>query len=308
MINIIYSSFHCCEHGELLDYYWNGKTHFLTTENSLQQEAMVRAPQRVDTQFRRLDISCRLQVIAVQQLFRWYRLLVTWRYSKNYFIDFILDYFVQSLQLLCNLIFFFIFKIVKFQRLFSNSSCDVIQYDFILQFILKHDEWRSLREVEPFPSSICPSNPRTLLVVKSLIRQIVSFHPDIQYLHIGSDEVWHLGLCSVCTKRAAASKYGKSSLYLEHILVIAQYIQETYPYLKIIIWDDMLRSIDLQVLNGILLYSLIATFDRADLFMRSIFLSFCRTLHRQICGTHGVALQSQGQFFFTRWYFFFFLF
>lgn len=119
------------------------------------------------------------------------------------------------------------------------------------QFVLKHDEWRSLREVEPFPSSICPSNPRTLPVVKSLIRQIVSFHPDIQYLHIGCDEVWHLGLCSVCTKRAAASKYGKYSLYLEHILAIAQYIQETYPYLKIIIWDDMLRSIDLQVLNGI---------------------------------------------------------
>ncbi|XP_071576759.1 hexosaminidase D isoform X1 [Temnothorax nylanderi] len=118
-----------------------------------------------------------------------------------------------------------------------------------MEFILKHDEWRSLREVEPFPSSICPSNPRTLPMVKSLIRQIVSFHPDIQYLHIGSDEVWHLGLCSVCTKRAAASKYGKSSLYLEHILAIAQYIQETYPYLKIIIWDDMLRSIDLQVLN-----------------------------------------------------------
>ena len=122
-----------------------------------------------------------------------------------------------------------------------------------MQFVLKHDEWRSLREVEHFPSSICPSNPRTLSLVKNLIRQIVNFHPDIQYLHIGADEVWHLGLCSVCIKRAASSKYGKPSLYLEHVLAIAQYVQETYPYLKIIIWDDMLRSIDLQVLNGILM-------------------------------------------------------
>lgn len=118
-----------------------------------------------------------------------------------------------------------------------------------MEFVLKHDEWRSLREVEHFPSSICPSNPRTLPLVKSLIRQIVSFHPDIQYLHIGADEVWHMALCSVCVKRAASSKYGKPSLYLEHILAIAQYIQETYPYLRIIIWDDMLRSIDLQILN-----------------------------------------------------------
>lgn len=77
-----------------------------------------------------------------------------------------------------------------------------------------------------------------------MIRQIVNFHPDIQYLHIGADEVWHLGLCSDCTKRAASSKYGKPSLYLEHISAVAQYIQETYPYLKIIIWDDMLRSIN----------------------------------------------------------------
>jgi len=163
--------------------------------------------------------------------------------------------------------------------------------------------------VEPFPSSICPSNPRTLPVVKSLIRQIVSFHPDIQYLHIGSDEVWHLGLCSVCTKRAASSKYGKSSLYLEHILAIAQYIQETYPYLKIIIWDDMLRSIDLQILNGISieLVCVVTSFDCINLF--TIFLSsFYRTLYRQICGTYGMALQSQRQFYFTGWYFSPFLF
>ncbi|XP_012271746.1 hexosaminidase D [Orussus abietinus] len=118
-----------------------------------------------------------------------------------------------------------------------------------MEFVLKHKEWRSLREVEHFPSSMCPSNPGTLLLVKSLIRQIVTFHPDIQYLHIGADEIWHLGLCSVCIKRATSSKHGRSSLYLEHILAIAQFIQDTYPYLKIIIWDDMLRSIDLQVLK-----------------------------------------------------------
>lgn len=89
-------------------------------------------------------------------------------------------------------------------------------------------------------------------LVKSLIRQIVSFHPDIQYLHIGADEVWHLGLCHVCSKRASASKIGKWSLYLEHVLAVAQFVKETYPCLRVIVWDDMLRSIELQVLNGIL--------------------------------------------------------
>lgn len=97
---------------------------------------------------------------------------------------------------------------------------------------------------------MCPSNPGSLPLVKSLIRQIVTFHPDIQYLHIGADEVWHLGLCAVCSKRASASKDGKATLFLEHVLGVAQFIKETYPYLKIVMWDDMLRSIDLQVLNG----------------------------------------------------------
>ncbi|XP_043484727.1 hexosaminidase D-like [Leptopilina heterotoma] len=118
-----------------------------------------------------------------------------------------------------------------------------------MEFVLKHDEWSSLREVDRFPSSMCPSNPGSLPLVKSLIRQIVSFHPDIQYLHIGADEIWHMGLCSVCTKRVNSNKGGKSSLFLEHVVGIAQYIKETYPCLKIIMWDDMLRSIDLHVLN-----------------------------------------------------------
>ncbi|XP_014203922.1 hexosaminidase D-like [Copidosoma floridanum] len=118
-----------------------------------------------------------------------------------------------------------------------------------MEFVLKHDEWKNLREVPSFPSSMCPSNPRSQPLVKALIRQIVTFHPDIQYLHIGADEVWHLGLCPVCIKRASASKHGKASLFLEYVLSIAQFIKETYPFLKIVMWDDMLRPMSIQVLN-----------------------------------------------------------
>jgi hypothetical protein len=59
----------------------------------------------------------------------------------------------------------------------------------LLQFVLKHDKWRALREVEAYPSSMCPSHPEAVSVVTSLIKQVVEFHPDIQYLHIGADEV-----------------------------------------------------------------------------------------------------------------------
>lgn len=58
-----------------------------------------------------------------------------------------------------------------------------------LEYVLKHDQWKGLREVESFPSSICPSNSETMPLIRSMIKQIVAFHPNIQYLHIGADEV-----------------------------------------------------------------------------------------------------------------------
>lgn len=50
------------------------------------------------------------------------------------------------------------------------------------------------------------------------------------------------------------SKFGKAALYLDHVAEVAQYIKDNYPTLKIIIWDDMLRNIDLNVLQGISLF------------------------------------------------------
>lgn len=45
------------------------------------------------------------------------------------------------------------------------------------------------------------------------------------------------------------SKYGKITLYLDHITDLAQYIKDNHPTLKIIIWDDMIRSIDVSILK-----------------------------------------------------------
>ncbi|XP_049817212.1 hexosaminidase D isoform X2 [Aethina tumida] len=126
-----------------------------------------------------------------------------------------------------------------------------------MEFVLKHDQWRALREVDAYPSSMCPSNSETMPLVRSLIKQIVAFHPNIQYLHIGGDEIWHMGLCTSCQKRIQTGKYGRSGLYLDHVTEVAQYIKDNYPHLKIIIWDDMLRNIDTQVLQDYYLGNLV---------------------------------------------------
>lgn len=61
-----------------------------------------------------------------------------------------------------------------------------------------------------------------------------------------------MGLCTDCQKRVQANKYGKPGLYLDHISEVAQYIKDTHPTLKIIVWDDMLRNIDLNILQGVI--------------------------------------------------------
>lgn len=63
-------------------------------------------------------------------------------------------------------------------------------------------------------------------------------------------QIWHMGLCPACQKRVQTSKYGRAGLYLDHVTEVAQYIKDNYPNLKIIIWDDMLRNIDLHILQG----------------------------------------------------------
>ncbi|XP_044732414.1 hexosaminidase D-like [Chrysoperla carnea] len=131
----------------------------------------------------------------------------------------------------------------------SLSVIPLIQTFGHLEFLLKHSKWRSLREVENYPSSMCPSHSDSLPTIRKIITQIIKNHPNIQYIHIGADEVWHMGLCPSCERRVQTCKNGKADLFLEHIMNVAQFIKDHYPNLKIIIWDDMLRNIDTAVLQ-----------------------------------------------------------
>lgn len=62
-----------------------------------------------------------------------------------------------------------------------------------------------------------------------------------------------MGLCATCLKRVQTGKHGKAALYLDHVTEVVQYVKDNYPHVKIIIWDDMLRNIELSILKGILL-------------------------------------------------------
>lgn len=57
------------------------------------------------------------------------------------------------------------------------------------QFILKHEKYQHLREVERFPNSFNPHIPETLALLKNILSQVIEKHRRSTWIHIGADEV-----------------------------------------------------------------------------------------------------------------------
>ena len=74
-----------------------------------------------------------------------------------------------------------------------------------LEHALKLAEFYDLREVPVYPQSICPSKNGSWALIKEMIDQVTSLHPESSWLHIGCDEVYQLGLCPVCTNKIIAA-------------------------------------------------------------------------------------------------------
>ena len=70
-----------------------------------------------------------------------------------------------------------------------------------LEHALKLAEFHELREVPAYPQSLCPSRNGSWHLVKEMIDQMVELHPGLTWLHIGCDEVFQLGMCSICTEK-----------------------------------------------------------------------------------------------------------
>ena len=155
-----------------------------------------------------------------------------------------------------------------------------------MEHVLKLEEFSYLREMEPYPQSICPSNNKSFQIIATMIDQIMALHSESRFIHIGCDEVFQLGMCSVCRDRmlkmhlANPRKEDQSKdssdpqkthqhnynqgpasnsltslslshrLYLEHVKRVGSYVSEkSSGNVKSIIWDDMLRAISFEELS-----------------------------------------------------------
>lgn len=63
-------------------------------------------------------------------------------------------------------------------------------------------------------------------------------------------QVWHTAVCRTCQHKAAMHKYKVASLFLDHIQEVILYVKTRRPNITILMWDDMLRPMTLETLQG----------------------------------------------------------
>ena len=103
-----------------------------------------------------------------------------------------------------------------------------------VEYILRHERYAHLRE-DGAIDQYCPLNPGSLALFREMLDEVLAYHQDAAYVHIGADEARRLGSCPAC--REKARREGKAALYLDYLNECLRHVQSLGK--KPIIWDDM---------------------------------------------------------------------
>lgn len=109
-------------------------------------------------------------------------------------------------------------EIEDIKRLAKENGLEIIplvQTLGHLEFFLKLEHYRHLREMDEFPQAICPSRNDTYELLTNMIDQMLIAHPDSKWLHIGCDEVYQIGICDRCKHKE------RDELFLNHGKIVS---------------------------------------------------------------------------------------
>ncbi|NWH82098.1 HEXDC Hexosaminidase, partial [Piaya cayana] len=141
-------------------------------------------------------------------------------------------------------------RIQQLAELHKLEVVPLVQTFGHVEFILKHEKYQHLREVERFPNSFNPHIPDTLALLKSILSQVIEKHRRSTWIHIGADEVFHLGEGMDSKNWMSYNKGDTGTIYLKHIKEVLGFITMQYWGLRVLMWDDMLRKISVGALQG----------------------------------------------------------
>lgn len=119
-----------------------------------------------------------------------------------------------------------------------------------MEFALKHSAFAQLREDPSWSDTICPSNNRSIWLIRQIISQVRRLHPRANAIHIGADEAWHVARDSLCKHRLEEALHGSMDrLKLEHISKIATIAREEFGFGQVFAWNDMFDKIAVKLLQ-----------------------------------------------------------
>ncbi len=128
------------------------------------------------------------------------------------------------------------------------SIVPLVQCAGHLDYVLKHEKYRHLREGDPPRDSTnewCLHDPaEPFAVFQSMVQEILEFFPDSEYFHIGGDEYDCSHKCSRCQDS------DRFDQFLDHVLNCTALVKSAGK--KVIIWDDMFRKHDSEKLDSLL--------------------------------------------------------
>ena len=107
-----------------------------------------------------------------------------------------------------------------------------------VDYILQYEEYAHLREDKNNISQYCPLNPESFKLFKELCSELLPFHTDTPYFHVGADETRLLGRCPKCKERASTE--GKFALYQNYMEQVFDFLHKNSK--TPIIWGDMLLT------------------------------------------------------------------
>ncbi|XP_068119693.1 hexosaminidase D isoform X2 [Hyperolius riggenbachi] len=140
-------------------------------------------------------------------------------------------------------------EILRLAEAHSLEVIPLIQTFGHMEFVLKHREFAHLREVPSYPNSLNPHKPESLHLLQLMIGQVMELHPASRWLHIGSDEVYYLGKGEESQKWLSDGVLTVEDLFLSHLKKVATHVVSCYPGVRVIAWDDMLRTATVQTLT-----------------------------------------------------------
>ena len=100
-------------------------------------------------------------------------------------------------------------------------------------FILKHDEYKNLRDTITSDWSFDPMNPKTYELQFSLYEDAIAATPYGKYLHVGGDEVGHLGMSELSKKSGLTAM----QLQMQWLKKVSDFAISHHRIP--IFWDDM---------------------------------------------------------------------